>query len=168
MEAVLPADFFAFEDAAGVVLDGDFVDWVAEAADFGGDLGAEFKAEAAEAHGAEDVNAEGFVGGGFVGDRAGVEDVGGGGEDFVGEPVGELHAFEVAHEAAAVDNSGLAVDDGLEDFEVVVGVVFEVSVLDEDDVAGGFADADADGSAFAEVFYGVVDGDETVIAIEDF
>lgn len=167
VEAILPANLLAFEDAAGVVADGDFVNLVAEPADLCCDFRAELKAEAAEAHGAQDVDVEGFVGGCFVGDGGREQNVGCGGEKFVGQPVGELHALKVAHETTAVDHCGLAIDDGLEHLDVIVGIVFEVTVLDEDDVAGGFADADADGCAFAEVLDGMMDGDEAGVAVED-
>ena len=111
VEAVLPADFLAFEDATGVIADGHFMDGVAEAAHLGSDFGAELEAQAAEAHGAEYVHAKGFVGGGFVG-NAGPDRAGWRRWDFLGETVRAKVVGIGRVDEAAEDACGLQVERG--------------------------------------------------------
>ena len=66
-----------------------------------------------------------------------------------------------AGETGAEHDVGLAVDNGFEEARVLVGVVFEVGVLDDDSVAGGGGDAGAECGPFALVDVVVDDfGDE--------
>ena len=56
-----------------------------------------------------------------------------------------------SEEARAVDDVGTALEDRLQQQGVLARVVLEVGVLDDDDVARGFADAARDGGALALV-----------------
>ena len=48
-------------------------------------------------------------------------------------------AVRMAEKARSVDDVGFAFKDGAQDDRVLVRVVFQVGVLDDHDVAGGFA-----------------------------
>ena len=68
------------------------------------------------------------------------------GEERVAEAVPvHHHAPGIALEARAEDDVGVAVEDRLDELRILVGVVFEVGVLDDDDVAARLGDAAADG-----------------------
>src|SRR6266481_5854782 len=89
-----------------------------------------------------------------------------------------VHALRAAEKAGAEDDIGATVEDGLEQLGIIAGVVFEIGILDEDDFAGGFGEAAAEGGAFALVLrlkekaeiaqlYGIIavmGGDECVAA----
>jgi hypothetical protein len=49
----------------------------------------------------------------------------------------EEHAVRPAQKTAAVDDVGPAVQDGLEELRILPGIVFQVGVLDKDDIALG-------------------------------
>ena len=55
------------------------------------------------------------------------------------------------HESGAVNHVGMAVNDGLKQRHVLVGVVLEVSVLNNHVVAGGHSDAGVQCGALALV-----------------
>ena len=61
------------------------------------------------------------------------------------------HVLPLAGEPAAVDDPGLAPQDRVEQPGPVVGVVLEVGVLDEHEVAAGLGQAGTDGGALALV-----------------
>ncbi len=60
-----------------------------------------------------------------------------------------VDSLRAAEEARAIDHVGTAIEQGLEKFAVVARIVFEVGVLDENDVAGNFGEAAAECCAFA-------------------
>jgi len=62
-----------------------------------------------------------------------------------------VNALRPPEKAGTEDDVGAAVEDGLEQLGIVAGVVFEIGVLDEDDFAGGFGEAAAQGSTLALV-----------------
>ncbi len=62
----------------------------------------------------------------------------------------------ISEEAAAVNDVGFAIDDGLEQHGVFSGVVFEVGVLDDDDVACDVCKSGAECSTFAFVDFVVL------------
>src|SRR5688500_5279595 len=90
-EAVGPADILAALDVTGVVGDGDLDDPDLALAELGGDLGAELETLALELEGAQQIGAHDLEAGGLVGDAVPVEQVGGRGQDLVGEEVGGVH-----------------------------------------------------------------------------
>ena len=59
--------------------------------------------------------------------------------------------MRLADEPRAVDDVGLALDDRLDELRVLRGVVLEVGVLDDDDLAGGVAEPGAQGRPLALV-----------------
>ncbi len=106
-------------------MDGEFFDGLAEDDGLGGDFGAELEAVADEVHIFEDVSAEGFVAGGFVGDFYSVEQADGEGEEDVDDFVGEGHSgVEAVEKAGAVDDGGFAFEDGLDEAGDLFGSVF--------------------------------------------
>lgn len=161
-DAVFPGDFFALLVAAAVVADGDFVDDGAAAGEFGGDFDFEAEAFFLEVEGLDALAFEEFVADLHVGEVDVGHHVGEGGEEAVADvvPVVDDAVGAAAEEAGAVDDIGAAFEDGLEESGVVVGVVFEVGILDEDDIAGGFGEAGVEGGAFALVV--VVEGGDDV------
>lgn len=56
-----------------------------------------------------------------------------------------------AVEAGTEDDIGFVLQKRFEDLRVFSGIVFEVGVLNDDEVAGGFLNAAAQGSSFAHV-----------------
>jgi hypothetical protein len=69
----------------------------------------------------------------------------------VADPVEGHHVLALAGEPAAVDHLGLPPQDGLEQLGPVGGVVFEVGVLDQDQVAADGLEAGADGRTLSLV-----------------
>ena len=57
--------------------------------------------------------------------------------------------MRLADEAAAENDVGLAFDDRLEQLRVIVGVVFQIGILHQHDVAGGKGEAVAQRGTFA-------------------
>jgi hypothetical protein len=53
-----------------------------------------------------------------------------------------------AHQTAAVNHIGDAPLDGLQQFGIISGIILEVGVLDENDIAGDFTEAGAQGGPF--------------------
>jgi hypothetical protein len=152
-EAVFPADLFAFLVGAAFVGDADFVQAAAAGGDLGGDLGLEAEAVFLDGDGADEVAAEDLVAGFHVGEVEVGEDVGAEGEEAVAEGVPEVEdavAF-AAGEAGAEDDVGDAGGDGFDEAGVLGGVVLEVGVLDDDELALGGGDAGAEGGALALV-----------------
>ena len=59
--------------------------------------------------------------------------------------------MRLADEPRAEDDVGLALDDRLDELGILRGVVLEVGVLDDDDLAGGMAEPGAERGPFALV-----------------
>ena len=57
-----------------------------------------------------------------------------------------------AQKARAVNHVGFALDQGLEQVGIVVGVVFQIGILNEDKISGCFLYAAAQGRALAHIF----------------
>ncbi len=64
-----------------------------------------------------------------------------------------------AQETTAVDDGRVPFDDGLEQRGEVAGVIFQVGILHDHDIAGGFLDSRAHGRALPHVALVQVDGD---------
>src|SRR4029077_16665682 len=119
---------------------------------FCGDFGFEAEAVGANLNALQDFLAKNLVASLHVGEFQVGEDVGEQGEEFVGDVVPEIvHALRAAEKAGAEDDIRATVEEGLEQFGIDAGVVFKIGILDEEDFAGGFREAAADGGAFALV-----------------
>jgi len=78
------------------------------------------------------------------------EHVAEGGEEAVAKSVPIIqHSVRFADETAAVDDIGLALDDGPKEFGIVVRIVFQVRVLNEYDISGGDGETIAQGRSLA-------------------
>jgi hypothetical protein len=152
-DAVSPADFFAFFVGAAVVGNGNFVDGDLELGDLGGDFRLEAEAVFLDGDFFEDVALEDLVAGLHISEVQVGEHVGHEGEELVAHGVPEVeHAVHAGtEEARAKDDIGLAEKDGREELRVLVGVVFEVGILDDDDVGMDMLEAGAKGGTFALV-----------------
>src|SRR5882724_2443986 len=64
-----------------------------------------------------------------------------------------VDALRAAEETGAEDYIGAAIEDGFEELAVVARIIFEVGVLDEDDVSGDFGEATAEGCTFALILH---------------
>ena len=152
LDAVFPGDFLAFFVGSASVGDGDFIDAPIALGNFGGNFGLEAEAVGFESDTLEDFATEDLVAGLHVGEFEVSEDVGEQGEGFVGDIMPEVvDALGSAEKAGAKDHVGSAVEDRVEKFVVVARVVFEIGILDEDNVTGDFCEAAAEGSAFSLV-----------------
>jgi len=56
------------------------------------------------------------------------------------------------HEARAKDHVGLIVENGLDEERIFVGIVFQVGILNDDNVASGKLETFFEGTAFALIF----------------
>ncbi len=150
LDAVFPGDFLAFFVGAAGVGDGNFVDAPVAFCDFGGNFRLEAEAVGFELDALEDFATEDFVAGLHVGEFEIGENVGKQSEHLVGDVVPEIvDTLGATEETGAENYIGTAVEDGFEKFAVVARIVFEVGVLDENDVAGEFGEAAAEGCSFA-------------------
>jgi hypothetical protein len=152
LNPVFPSDFFAFFVGAAGVRDGDFVDAPVPFCDFGGDFRLEAETIGFELNTLEDFAAKDFVASLHVGEFEIGEDVGKQGKHFIGDVMPKIvDTLRSAEEAGAKDNVGTTVNDGFEEFAVVTRIVFEVGVLDEDNIACDFREATAESGAFTLV-----------------
>ena len=156
-ERVAEADFFAgFVGAAGVA-DAEFIDTPAAAGDFGGHL--RFNAEAVLLQVWQNLldylTTKDFVAGFHIGEVQVGEDVRQRCQEAVGGVVPEVEDTVRAgrEESRTVDDVRAAFDDRLDEDRVLGRVVFEVGVLDHDDIAGCFRKTGSDRRAFALVLF---------------
>src|SRR4051812_2706513 len=138
VDAVPPRDLLALGVAATVVGDADLVDRPPCPRDLHGELRLEAEPVRRERDLVEDLAAEDLVAGLHVREVQVGDHVRERGQHLVAGVVPEVDdaVRTAAEEAAAEDDVGMTVDDRLEQPRVVGGVVLEVGVLDEDDVAG--------------------------------
>ena len=160
---VLPADLLALGVGASAVRDAHLVHPPAASSDLGRDLRLEAETVLLDGDRRDHLPAEHLVAGLHVGQV----EVGG----HVGKKRQEVVAHRVpevedpmgasALEARAVDHVRLPVDDRLHQQGKLVGVVLQVGILDDDDVARGRLKTGAQRRSFAQVL-GVVEhlGDE--------
>ena len=113
--------------------------------------GSKSKRSALQGHAVEHALVEQLVAGLHVGERRVVEDVRHEREEAVADPVQEQHVAPLAGEARSVDDEGAALEHGGEQLRPVVGVVLEIGVLDEHEVAGHVLERRADRRALPEV-----------------
>ena len=78
--------------------------------------------------------------------------------DFVAQHVPEQHRFARPQKPAAVDDLDAPLDNRADQERIVARIVFQVGVLNQDDVARGPIDAGADGDALA-LIDGLIDHD---------
>lgn len=152
-DAVSPADLFAFFVGAAVVGDGNLINGDFEFGDLGGDFGFEAEAVFLDGDFLQYLAAEHFVTGLHVGEVQVGEHVGHEGEKLVPHGVPEVeHAVHTgAEESRAEDNIRATREDRHEEFGVLIGVVFEIGVLDDDDVGIDVLESGAQGGSFALV-----------------
>ena len=136
-----------------MIADADLVEGAAAPREPGGDLGIEAEAVLLQLDCLDDLAPEDLVAGLHVGEVEVGEAVGQQGQQPVGDHVPEKqHPVRVAAgEARAVDHVGVVLEDRRDQPRVVGRVVFQVGVLDDDDVAGRRRDASACRSTLAAV-----------------
>src|ERR1041385_1471478 len=146
LDAIFPGDFLTFFISASRIGNGHFVDAPIPFCDFGGNFRLESEAIGPELDALEDLAAENFVARLHIGEFQVGENVRKQREEFVGDIMPEIvDALRTAEKAGAKDYISTAIEDGFEKFVVIARIVFEVSILDEDDVAGNFRKAAAQG-----------------------
>ena len=152
-KTIAPADFFTLGVGSAVVADPHLIDGAAQPGDFGGDFGLKPKAVFLQGDLFQDFPAEDFITGLHVGDIDVGQHVREQREETVADHVPEIdHAVRVGpHETRAKDDIGPAGQDGCEQAGILVGIVFEVGILHDDDVAGGGGEAGAERGALALV-----------------
>ena len=69
----------------------------------------------------------------------------------VGDAIRQGHRYRPPEKTGTVDDVGLAVYYRLQNARVIVGIVFQVAILDQDDIAGSQRDSRADRCTFAGV-----------------
>ena len=136
-----------------MVGDGDFVDAHAQTGNFGGDLGFEAEAVFLEMDALQDFASEGFEAGLHVGEVQVGEHIGEKREEAVADGMPEVEdAVRFGPDKTRAEHNIGAVFDNRGDHDgIFFGVVFEVGVLDDDDLCGGVGDTGAEGSSFALV-----------------
>src|SRR5688572_1158221 len=150
-DAVLPADLLPLIVAATVVGDRHFVDAVAALEDLGGHLRLDPEAVGAQVEAVQHLAAHHLVAGLHVRQHRVVKDVGEQGQQPVAEIMSEQEDAVAAEEPGAVDDIGAAVDDQLDQLRELLRGVFEIGILNDDDVAADRVKAAADRGAFALV-----------------
>lgn len=154
-KAVFPADFLAFLVGASGVADPHFIDAEIFPSDAGGHF--RLKAEAVLLKGGQyflkALASEEFIACLHVGEVQVGEAVRQGREKPVsdGVPIVQDAVLAVSEETAAVHDIGPALNDRLQELRVFVGVVFQVGVLYDHDVAGCLSEAGAQCRALALV-----------------
>lgn len=151
LDSILPADLFALGVGAGGVGDGDFGDAQRERGEFGSDFGLKAEALLTESERLGNPSGEDFVAGFHVGQGQTGGRIAEGREPLVAEAVKAEELGRGGGEARAVDHVGLVVLDWGEEFDKVGGVVFEIGVLNHEEVPGRRGDAGAERSALALV-----------------
>ncbi len=129
----------------------DLVNSVAAAEHLGGDFGLEVETVGDNSQTFEHAGIEQLVAGFHVGQCRAVEHVGDEREKTVADPVQRHHVLALAGEAAAVHDACLPSQNRLEQAGPIVGIVFEVAILNQDEVAARPGQSGADGCAFALV-----------------
>ena len=152
-DAVFPADLFTFFVGASGVADAHFENTQAPLGDFHGDLRFEAEAVFFKRDGLDHVSPEDLVAGFHVGEIQIGERVREQCKQLVADGMPKIeHAVRTAsHEARPVDHVGFAFDQGFQKERVLGRIVFEVSVLNDNEVAAGFLNAAAQGCALAHV-----------------
>jgi hypothetical protein len=152
LDTVFPGDFLAFFVGAAGIGDGDFVDAPVPFCDFRRDFRLEAETIGFELNTLENFAAEDFVAGLHVGEFEIGEDVGKQGEHFIGDVMPEIvDALRSAEKARAKDDVGATVNEGFEEFAVIARIVFEVGVLNENNIASDLREAAAQSSSFTLV-----------------
>ena len=152
LNASLSPIFLPSSYVAAVVRDRHFVDAGAHPRDLAGDLRLDPEVARLQIQTIGDVADEHLVAGLHVrqvqvGERVGQER-----QQPVADRVPEIQDAMPARrsqKSRTVDDVGLAFEDGLEQQRVFARVVLEVRVLDDDDIAGGLAEAARHGGALA-------------------
>lgn len=98
-----------------------------------------------------------------------IEQIGGKGEKAVGEHVPEQDALrDGVQETRPIYHLRVTVPDGLEQRGIIERVIFQVGILDEDDIAAGMLQAGAHGGTLAAVdWMRIDDGRWIVEGIQD-
>src|SRR5208283_4064092 len=115
-------------------------------------LGFDAEAVGMQVHVLQQLAAEGFVAGGDVVNRNAGEQI----ADDRKQPVQQkaivtLNTVRSAVKAVAEDGVSVAFKNGCKQEGIVAGVIFEVGILDEDDLAGGLRQSGSDAGSLALV-----------------
>ena len=161
LQAVLPADLLAFLVRPAVIADGHFVDAEFPLGALHDDLRLEAEAVGADGDALQQIGAEDLVAGLHVRQVQIAEHVGDQRQALVdhGVPEGQHARLLAGHVARAEDRVGVAVEQRPEQARIFRGIVFEVGVLDEGEIAGGLVDGGAHGRALAAVLLVAVEVD---------
>src|SRR5215210_676449 len=153
LEGVLPADLLAFAVGAAEVADGHLEDPALALGDLGRDLRLHGEVVGADGDRLDQRCPEDLVAGLHVRQVEVGEPVAERGQHPVAEAVAivEDPAAVAGQETRAVDHVGAVFQEGPHQARIVSRVVLEVGVLEEDEVAGRFGDAAADGGPLALV-----------------
>jgi hypothetical protein len=150
---VSPADLLAFEVRAPVIRNTHFIDATPHLGNLGGDL--RFKTETLlfDLKLLQDVATEDLVAGFHVSEVEVGEAIGNKSEQFVAEIVPEeKNTMRIAtDEAGAVNDIGAFIQDGLDQFGIVIGIVFKVSILNDNDVPFSNGETSAERCTFSLV-----------------
>ena len=151
-EPVAPSDLLSLGAGAVVIADRDLEDPLAALCHPGRDLGAELEPLAPERQRLEQRGAEDLVAGRLVGEPRAVEEVRHRVQQEDGHlEVGEWKGIVAPQVARAVDHVRAARQDRLHQPGIVLGVVLEIGVLDDDDLAPRLGERGADGVSFSAI-----------------
>jgi hypothetical protein len=136
-----------------VIADGDFVDAELALGAFHDNLRLKAEAVRTDRDTLEEVRAEDLIAGFHVREVEIAEHVGNQGEALIdhGVPEGEDARLFAGKVARAEDGVGVAIQQRAEEAGILGGIVFQIGVLDQGEIAGGHLDGGADGGAFAAI-----------------
>src|SRR5262249_21331193 len=122
--------------------------------DFGGYFRFEAEAIRFQIEALQDFSAENFIASLHIGEVEVGEHIRKRRQNTVGDrgPIVK-DAMIVANEARTENDIGTTVENGLNEPRILGGIVFEVGVLDDDDVTGRFLEAAPKGGAFALICF---------------
>jgi len=133
---------------------------------FGRDLRTEFESPAFQANATQDGDPESFVCSRLVSDASAVKNIRRERQDAVRDPVLPRHSDRLPlQETRSVNNVRFAADNRLQDRAVIIGIVFQIAILNQDDVARSQFDALADRGSLAGISRGVMSDDDSIASL---
>src|SRR5262249_15607191 len=150
-KAVLPPDLLALFVGSSPITDAHFINAKAALGDLDSDFGLKTKTVFLNGDGLNDFAAEDFVAGLHIAEIEVGQRVGHEGQDHVPHRVPEVkYAMRsAAQKAGTVNDIGFALEQGLQKGGIFGGIVFQVGILNDDEVTRSFSDAAAQGSTFS-------------------
>jgi hypothetical protein len=151
-EAVLPADFFPLSVSSSMIRDRHFIDAAPQLGEFNRNFWFETEAPRVNPDLLDNVRTKDLIANLHVREIKIGNDVAQGRKEAIAEIVPKVkHPVRTAVEAVPENHVCLPLKKWLQERGIVSRVVFEVSILDEDNLPCNICDGSLNGTAFAEI-----------------